>query len=376
MPNLDIEEIKDIIQILDQNNLLGHLKGLSSANRINEFEIRAQKQILVAMREATKGLDFDEIIKSEFNEIEPNEAKLLCLCLAVTTDAAFTISRQDFVGFAYEKPANALHYLERTLIDMVIKIGPKDDRLMLRHRTIAGYIVDNCVNTEMLKDAYIRVLSALASELNFRDLNSRKFTLYKQIINHNNIYYRFKSDIEKAREVYNALIDFFRDDFHFWLQYGSLELEGRGGNLELAENYLNQSESLRPNNFFVLHAISNLFYIKSINTKSIAEATEFKKEADEILIGFLTNKNFEDAHTYHIYCRGNYQWIIQWVNGRENIRNEMETLLKVIRQGVEYHPQNKRLQHLQEVINKAYLLTAVDKTMEFPIIMPETEQYS
>ncbi len=40
------------------------------------------------------------------------------------------------------------------------------------------------------------------------------------------------------REVYDSISLYFNDGAHFWLQYGSLEVEGRGRDLSLAENYL------------------------------------------------------------------------------------------------------------------------------------------
>jgi Fic family protein len=56
---------RDTIEMLIEMGL----ELYNSEIRIFEFEKRAQKQILVAMRGATQGENFDKIITSEFNDI-------------------------------------------------------------------------------------------------------------------------------------------------------------------------------------------------------------------------------------------------------------------------------------------------------------------
>ncbi len=375
MENLDRDEIIDIIKKLDENNLLGHLKGLVPQQRIKEFENRAKKQILVAMREATEGKDFEIIMKSEFEEIGSEEGKLLCLCVSLTTEAGFTITKQDFTSFSSKPPSDALDILERNLKGLVLKVGIKDDKLMLRHRMIANFLIESCTNPEMLKQAYIRVLSSLASEINAATISSRKFTIYKEIINHYMVYKRFSKDISKAREVYESLTDYFRDDHHFWLQYGSLELEGVGGSLELAENYLNQAKSLKDTSVFVKNALANLYYKKALITSSKTEADSLKEKADEILLSLIHDKYTNDPYSYHIYGRGYYNWIIEWLRGAEVIRNALRNLEKIVKQGADLYSANKRLIELKETIAKAILMTAVNAdNITYPVLYSEFEK--
>lgn len=372
-PNLDRDEIIEVINRLEENNLLGHLKGMSTSDRIREFEQRSKKQILVAMREATKGESFDEIIKSEFHEIVPLEAKFLTACIALTTDAGFTISKQDFVGFSDSSPAETLYYLERNLHNVVIKAGPNQDRLLLRHRTIAEFIINNCLDIVALKKVYLRILSSLAPEINVHDWQSRKFSLYKEIINHYKVYKRFKLNIDHARELYESLVTYFNYDFQFWLQYGSLEMEGKGGSLELAENYLSQALSLKPSNCYIKNALANLYYRKSIETKNLGESISFREEANRIINEVFSLKNFDDAYTYHIYCKGNYNYIINCIDKLDLIKIELESLRKTIKLGTISYPANKKLKQISEVIEKAYLLTSIDGSIEFPSLINEFE---
>jgi len=119
---LDRQEIISLLAILENNNLLDRLRGMTQENRIKEFEYRARKQILIAMREATRGRSFDDIIRSEYDEIENEDAKLLCLCISLITEQGFTVSEQDVVGFSRANPSITLSYLNRSLADIVLKV--------------------------------------------------------------------------------------------------------------------------------------------------------------------------------------------------------------------------------------------------------------
>jgi len=354
IPDLDDVEINSLIAKLDENNLLGLLKGMSYFQRFKEFKYRAKKQILIAMKEATQGKSFDEIIRNEFDEIQPLEAKILCLCVALNTELGFANTKQDFIGFSEVSYLEALNYLNTILDGVIVWIGDTD-KFSLRHKILAEFIITHCVTMSMLKSAYIRVLSILSSELKKAQGNSRKFNLYKSLINHKILYFRFKNNIELAREVFDSLTDFFDDDAHFWLQYGSLELEGEGGNLNLAENYISQAESLAPTYSYVQNAKCLLFYKLSTAQFDYSHALEYKQKADELASRLLLTIGKDDPHVAHIYCKGVYEFIIKWVKDPIEKRKKIKDLKKSIEGAVKIHPRDTKLELAFQAINRAYL---------------------
>jgi len=185
-PNLDDIEIELLISKLDENNLLSRLKGMNDLQRFREFKNKAKKQILVAMKEATNGIPFNKIIENEFEEINPFEAKVLCICIALNTELGFYNTRQDFVGFSKVNHNESLSYLNDTLAGTLLNIGDNNERFMIRHRILADFMIKHCASLDMLKEAYIRVLSVLAPELVNSNTYNRKFNLYKSLINHKN----------------------------------------------------------------------------------------------------------------------------------------------------------------------------------------------
>ena len=365
--DLEDEEINNLILQLDKNNLLGRLKGMSPYDRFKEFKFRAKKQILVAMKEATQGKSFNDILQNEFEEINPYEAKLLCLCVALNTELGFTNSKQDFIGFSEVSHSEALTFLNTNLAGIIMWVGD-DSKFMLRHRILADFMIMHCANLSMLKIAYIRVLSVLSPELKKSQGNSRKFNLYKSLINHQNLYFRFKSNIELAREVFDSLAPFFADDAHFWLQYGSLELEGLGGDLNLAENYINQAESLAPTYSFVQNAKCLLYYKLSTAQSDYSYALAYKLQADDLANHLLITIGKEDPHIAHIHCKGVYGFIKKWITDPKEKTKRLKDLKTIVEGAVKLHPRDKKLEIACQAINRAYLQQGIEIELPYPEI--------
>lgn len=366
--DLTDNEIYDLIDKLDEENLLGKLNGLTRARQYREFSFVAKKQILIALKEATSGMKFNEIIKSEYDLIDDYEAKVLCLCVALCTQFGYTNSKQDIVGFSKKTHSEALHHLNNSLRGTIIFVGPTENKLMLRHRILADYIIRYCTNLETLKDAYIRVLSILAPELKKGAGYSRKFSLYKNLINHKSLYFLFKKNIEHARYIYESITKYFNDDSQFWLQYSSLEIEGTAGNLDLAENYLSQAESLNPHSYFIKNAKCNLLYKKSLIQDGFTDAFYYKEEADEIANALILAEGKDDPYIYHIYSRGVYNYIKKWVKTEDIKAKMLNDLLKTIKTGITFHPLNDRLTTIYSSVNRAYLLLGVSTDVLDPEI--------
>ncbi|ASO07519.1 SIR2 family NAD-dependent protein deacylase [Arenibacter algicola] len=354
-PNLDDDEIKLLISKLDDNNLLSRLKGMSDPQRFREFKNRAKKQILIAMKEATNGMPFNKIIENEFEEINPLEAKILCICIALNTELGFYNTKQDFVGFSKVSHNESLNFLQNTLAGTLLSIGENDERFMIRHRILADFMIKHCADISILKEAYIRVLSVLAPELVNSNTYNRKFNLYKSLINHKILYYRFRENIELAREVYDSLVPHFEYDAHFWLQYGSLEIEGKGGDLNLAESYINSAESLAPNSDYIQNAKCSLYYKLSTSQNSLTVAMEYKNRADELSTDLINRIGDKEPYIYHIHCRGRYYFIQKWVNDRDEKVEKLNELRKILTIAGTKHPRDKKLDQALQAINRAYM---------------------
>jgi tetratricopeptide (TPR) repeat protein len=362
VPHLKRAEIDSIISILDREGLLGELRGLTNAERVKVFEDRAQKQILVAMREATTSKGFDLIIRDEFDKLVPEETKALYLCVALATEAGYRLTREEFVACARVPAAEALHLLNRNLRDIVVGTGIDNNLLLLRHRLISEVVVEEMAPRPQLRDAYIRLLSALAPMVRGAHWRSRVARLARAILNHKAVYARFRSDIDEARSIFSALQDWFGSESQFWLQFGSLELEGRGGDLRLAENYLRQAESLDPHDVYTQNAIAHLLLRKGIEADSFDEALKLRAEATEILKPRIEATGLTDAYAVHILCSQRYNWARVWFyENDDEKRRELEWMRELLDQALTVNPRHQRLRHLREMLERAYLQLAIPR---------------
>jgi len=229
------------------------------------------------------------------------------------------------------------------------------NQFFLRHRVLADFFINRCASLEILKESYIRVLSVLAPELKRSHSPSRKFNLYKSLINHKILYHRFSRKIDLAREVYESITEYFADDAHFWLQYGSLETEGEGGDLNLAENYLSQAESLAPDYSYIQNAKCNLYYKLALIQDNINRAKEVKNKADNLGNTLLLTVGRNESHIYHIICGGRYHFIRKWITDPSEKKEELKALKRTISTARTLHPRDRKLDEIYKVIQKAYL---------------------
>jgi len=356
--NLERNEIDAVLHVLEKNKLLGRLSGLSHSNRVKEFEDRANKQILVAMREATSGRGFDDILNDEFSTLVPQETKILYLCVALATECGFRITKQEFIGCADVNPSEALQLLELNLRDIVIQTGVDNNLLLLRHRAIAEYMVNQSVPRLLLKEAYIRILGVLSTEIKGKAKRSRVFNLYRTLVNHHTIYKRFEENTAEARSIYDSLSDLFKNDAQFLLQYGSLELES--GNLQFAENYINQADTLLPDNYYIENAKGLLFLKKAIVANTKSEAIAFRDKGSEMLENVMNNPDIDDAYSVHIYCGQRLDWSERWTDkGSEEYKQELENLRNIIATARRLYPNDPRIREINEVIDRKYLSLSI-----------------
>jgi tetratricopeptide (TPR) repeat protein len=356
VPHLSRKEIIGVLTVLERENLLGQLKGMSQEERIREFETKANKQLLVAMREATSGRGFDEIIEDEYRTLTPQESAILYLCVALATEAGYRMTLQEFVGCSELPPAESLSLLNRNLRDIVLRTGVNDDLLMLRHRRIAEHMVHGAAPRPALREAYLHLLGVLSSEIGGQR-RSRTFSLFKTLINHHTVYRRFEENINEARQVYDSVLPKFSQNAQFLLQYGSLEMEA--GNLSIAQNYLDQADSLDTGNPFIQNAKGQLLLKRAIKAPNKATAIILRDDGSKVLMDNITNLELDDAYCYHIYCMLRLSWVRVWGQTHEEKKAELESLREFANKAFRKYPLDRRISEAKLEIERDYFSLAV-----------------
>ena len=353
IPDLSLKDIDSIIDVLDRTHTLGQLANTARNQQREIFRGFAHNQILVAMRRATLGHGFDDIIKNEFLTTEPLEAKMLYLCASIATSAEFTISKQQLIGCTGCPPAETLYLIQENLRGILISSPSNPEHYTARHRVIAELIVEQFAPRGMLKEAYIDLLKAISHDLPIGgNTNSAAFRFYRRLINHTTIYNRFSHHLLEARSIYSSITRFFSRDHHFWLQFGSLELEY--GELDSAANYIEQAHKYAPTDALILTTRAQLRYKQSLNATLIESAREIREEAREILRGQMSSRP-QDNYPYHIYCAQELAWINHWLMINKEKKEALEELRYFAGQAFQAHANSIKLKELVKQIDNAYL---------------------
>ncbi len=363
MPNLSDRDIDALIDKLSEFNLLGKLAGKTRGQQRYEFSIRAEKQILVEMREATQGDSFDHIIESELESIELGEAKIGYLAICLATTFGNHLSIDQFLGLMDVFPNEALDLLDTQLKGIVLRREPHRKAVQARHRIIAEALLDNLAPRALVKEAYIRLLQTLAHDLDFTQPHRSKiFRLYRDVINHWLIQQRFRTDIAAARSVFQSLEGYLKHDYHFLLQYASLELEY--DELATAENYLAQAEELAPHSDdFIQTTKAMLFYKQAAASHKLHEATVMRDEARKILLEQIEERP-DDPYPAHVLCAQELAWIEQWPSRFEERRRLLGSLRDEAEKLFKRYPYSRKLEAMKKRIEERYLQLAAPRVKE------------
>lgn len=354
IPNLSPYDITQILTVLEREGLLGALLTLSMDARFQVFNEKARKQILIAMREATKGRAFDEILRDEFNGIAPKEARLLFMVAAIPSMRHYHITFGQMVSALELPPSETGALLRQALSGIVLSHPRQTEHFAVRHPVIAEYIATSVANPELLADAYIRYLQVIGHEINFEreGKTSRIFRIYRDLINHENLHDSIPRHPDLCRTIYDAVRGHFGHDGHFWLQYGVYEL--KFGHLDLAENYLLQAQGLIPQSEALTTAFGHLFMRQALETDSQVVAIDRKVEGEKILRAQIARIGMRDPYPYHVLGSQMLGYINRWV-AQDEKAEELRRLHDEIKPGADRHGLAGYLRALLASIKKAEL---------------------
>ena len=359
VPDLTEHDILSVIKVLDTHDLLGKLKDKTLSEQVSSFQEKSRSQILVAMREATSGNGFDEILRHEFADLNTDDAKLLYLIAALASDDDFGLTREFIIAAMQDSPSATVSLIDNSLRGILVPQGKYPLTYSIRHPAIAHFIIDSA-QRDKLADAIIALMVALWGVLpegRSKKL-ARPFRLYKKLLNHSYIQASFSSR-KLARGIYEAITPYYRDDGHFWLQYASYEIEG-GDDIVLAENYLNQAEALLgEKSRQVQTARAHLLFLKAQKAPNSSSAKNYVDEALILLRAHMAQSARVSWHALHIFGDQMHAYVWKWVPTIERSKHfgaAYEELRRAIPEGMKDH---KLLQSTLSTLKRAELETVV-----------------
>ena len=159
--------------------------GRPKLSRSEEFIVRAGRQLLVAMREATSGRGFDEILKDEYRDL-PDEAKLayLICCLAVAQGAQGVYRRHLLPCLGRTSFAKA-QIIGELLNGVLISANESGTLLKPRHRVIANVVASEIAPVGLKFQAISALLKQISADITPNNIKQKSpaFLAYRGLIN-------------------------------------------------------------------------------------------------------------------------------------------------------------------------------------------------
>ena len=292
---LSEKEVRTLLKKLEQHNSLGLLKEIPTfEDRVEKLIGATQRQLLVALHEATQGKAFEDIVFEEYRRIIPKEAQALYLdiCtlnrLGVTVRAGL-IARVSGINFTdFEKRLfRPLEHIVRAYRDKYIG----DHVFAARHQHVAEMVFDRVLaEPEPRYDQIIRIMGGMNLDY------SSDHMAFAQLVRGHSV-----SDALRSRDLGRAFYDAAtrvgpREAF-LLQQRAIFEMED-GGDLELADRYLTEARSLEPYNKSIQHSSAVLARKQAVATSNPLLRQRFRDRAKAIL-GPLLGATAEHSYSYH-----------------------------------------------------------------------------
>ncbi len=290
-------EIDALLDLLEKHRAEGRLEGRTLAEKKTAFEEKAGRQLLVALHEATLGTPFRDIIKNEYDNIWPVEARQIYLTICSLNRLnvpvrAGVISRIHGVPFEdFER--RLFHPLEH-IVQTEFDEATRDVMYRARHPHIAEMVFETVLTRQEEKfDCYMRCLSALNIDYSSDRIAFRHMTRAKTIL-------ELFSDHQLASSVYKMATERAGEQDGTLIHQTSLyELNRPNGSLERASELLAKAAELRPHDISIMHSAAELQLRFAENARSglekekhlrdaKAKCMEYNREASGQVYGYVT----------------------------------------------------------------------------------------
>ena len=359
--NLSEREIHTLISKLGEHKSLGRLANLNHDEQVREFLERAERQLLVALHEATLGKSFEAIVKDEYDRIIPIEAQTLYLdvCtlnrLGVPVRAGL-ISRVSGIRFEdfRERFLMPLQLVVRSHLDPYTG----DRMYSARHPHIADLVFQMALTEpEDRYEQVIRILNGMNVDY------SSDQEAFRSLIRGRSIAEIFV-EADLARRFYERAQYVVGDDAHLLQQAALFEMNHPAGNLRTAELRLSKAFETAPADRTIRHTLANLKRIQANKARNRLHKNKLRQTARRLLEGVVGDytRQPHGFHTSILVLVDELEDVLREKKDGQLDRLEQKTVVDLIREieskireGQQLYPDDERLltaeAKFREIIN-------------------------
>lgn len=279
--DLSDREITDLLANLERTDCMGSLRNIDKDARSQHFVLSSERQLLVALHEATSGKPFEEIVLDEYRNLVPLEAQTLykdvCTLHRFNVGVrAGLLSRISGVTFSHFE-TQLLKPLEH-VVTVYLDGASRDYAYRTRHPLVADWVFRQVFeNQDDRADQLVRIIGAMNTDY---ESDSKAF---EELIRGRDLAELF-SDRILADRIFEAAGRSGASRAHVEHQRAVFELHHPSGNTDRALRALeaSQKESEYPNQS-VLHTKALVLRKKAMESESTLARQKYRSDAKKIL---------------------------------------------------------------------------------------------
>jgi hypothetical protein len=305
------------------------------------------------MYEATHDARFEQKLDSERNSLPP-EQQLMYSITCLASALRFSVTRDEILTAAGDVSNTGLYALNRLTARALLT--QRTTAYLARHRVIAEVITDTLRNRGELFVPYLGLTRTMTARYTPARFRTREAKMVRALIDHRRIARNFA--IGDARTIYNDIEEFCNDDYHFWLQRGSLEVQD--GNLTHARAYLLSAKDGGDHDHRVQTEWAYYLLKDAWKHPRRPDAEQQVAEAQQILLARLDHDG-GDVHAWHIYGSQMLAWLRRSPAPPDTVASALEMVMRRLDDGVRTNPDDRDLKSLHLEIQNEWLGMAVPK---------------
>jgi len=278
----DFNEVdaRQILVKLEQYGSWTRLGQLSQQQRIDELMVRARRQLLIALMEATSGIGFERIIESDYKSISSDDERLLLLIVGLAT-----IHRASLKVELLNRALTELGLLRNSAVllgNLVGIVQRSQDKLGVRHPVYVNHLIERVVDPRQVEKAIKALLGAFGKYADpvMKHVDKKESKIYKGLINFKFLRKALHGKKDLIMNIYRVFEKKFEQDGLFWLQYGLAYRGFQEHDLAL-EKLRIAVDAYRMSH--TEHALAQQLLILAPTLTSEAMAKEYLSEAKEML---------------------------------------------------------------------------------------------
>lgn len=279
LSTLSEKEVSELIDKLQKHNCLGNFKNNNTDEIKKYFSLSADRQLLVALHEATSGKPFEQIVLDEYSRITPAEAQVLYMdvCTLNRLDVPVRVGLISRVsGIGIEDFRTRFFGPLEHVVKVYMDYSSRDYAFIARHSLIAKFVFEHALKTPEEKAAQIvRVLEHLNLEY------SADSEAFSHLIKGKQLAEIF-GDKALANKIYEAATKTGADIYYILHQKAVFELNHPGCDTKAALSIILQAEKALPEgrtDKAIAHTKAMIYKRLARESKSSLEIEKYRTES-------------------------------------------------------------------------------------------------